>query len=150
MLVMLFIVSTPIGNLKDITHRALDVLKSADIIAAEDTRRSRILLKSYGIGTRMVSYNDKNKTRRTKHLLGLLLDGRDIAIISDAGTPGINDPAFYLVREAIKLAMLNGQATLYEPQQVLQIESPSEFLGELSKLVQKYGNQLKVFQMRKY
>ena len=100
---MLFIVSTPIGNLKDITLRAIDTLREVDLILAEDTRRTGILLKEYLIKDKQIlSYNDINKTRRTKQAIELLNQGKDIALVSDSGTPGISDPGFYLVREAVK------------------------------------------------
>ena len=100
---MLYIVSTPIGNLKDITFRAIDTLREVDLILAEDTRRTGILLKRWMIKDKqMLSYNDANKTRRTKEAVELLRQGKDIALVSDAGTPGISDPGFYLIREAIK------------------------------------------------
>ena len=98
---MLYIVSTPIGNMKDITLRAIDTLKEVDLILAEDTRRTGKLLKEYQIDTKMLSYNDKNKESRTKHALNVLEKG-DVAVVSDSGTPGISDPGFYIVREAVK------------------------------------------------
>ncbi len=99
---MLYIVATPIGNLKDITLRALDTLKDADLIAAEDTRRTGILLKHYNISKKMVSYNDFNKDRRAREFIGLLKEGKSIALVSDAGTPGISDPGFHIVRECVR------------------------------------------------
>ena len=100
---MLFIVSTPIGNLKDITLRAIETLREVDLILAEDTRRTSIILNDHLIkNKKMLSYNDANKTRRTKETIELLRQGKDIALVSDAGTPGISDPGFYLIREAIK------------------------------------------------
>lgn len=98
----LYLVSTPIGNLKDVSLRAIDVLSEVNLIAAEDTRRSGILLKHYKIATPTTSYFDFNKEKKTPALLEKLKAGESIALISDAGTPGISDPAFYLVREAIK------------------------------------------------
>lgn len=97
----LFVVSTPIGNLKDITLRALEVLKHVDLIAAEDTRHTRVLLRHYGIEAETTSYFDFNKERKTPHLLRKLKDGWDVALVSDAGTPGISDPAYRLVSECI-------------------------------------------------
>ena len=99
---MLYIVSTPIGNLKDITHRALEVLKSVDLIAAEDTRHSKILTNHYQIKTPLTSYYEHNKLSKGEHLLGLLKEGKDIALISDAGTPGISDPGFSIIRLALE------------------------------------------------
>jgi len=99
---VLYLVSTPIGNLRDITLRALDVLQQVDAIAAEDTRTSKILLQHYSVNTPMVSYHDFNKEKMTPRLIDKLEQNQSIAVISDAGTPGISDPAFYLVREAIK------------------------------------------------
>lgn len=98
----LYLVSTPIGNLKDISFRALEVLSNVDLIAAEDTRRASILLNHYEIATPKTSYFDFNKEKKTPGLIRQLTGGKSIALISDAGTPGISDPAFYLVREAIK------------------------------------------------
>lgn len=97
----LYLVSTPIGNLEDITLRALNILKQADLIAAEDTRRTGMLLKHYHIQTKLDSYHDHNKEHKTPVLINKLCQGIDIALVSDAGTPGISDPAFYLVREAV-------------------------------------------------
>jgi len=97
----LHIVSTPIGNLKDITYRAIEVLKAVDLIAAEDTRHTGILLKHHGITTRQIAYHDHNKKKITPHLLAELKAGKNIAIVSDAGTPGISDPGYYLIRECL-------------------------------------------------
>ena len=98
----LYIVSTPIGNLKDITLRALEVLSTVDLIAAEDTRRAAILLSHFNIPTKTTSYYDFNKEKKTPILLDRLKHGDSIAVVSDAGTPGISDPAFYLIRAAIQ------------------------------------------------
>ena len=98
----LYIVSTPIGNLEDITFRAVRVLKEADLIAAEDTRRTGILLKHYGVDTRQQSYYDHNKERVTPRLIERLREGESIALVSDSGTPGISDPCYYLVIHAIE------------------------------------------------
>jgi 16S rRNA (cytidine1402-2'-O)-methyltransferase len=94
---MLFIVPTPIGNLGDITLRALDALKSADLIACEDTRHSGHLLRHFGIEKPVVSYHEHNEARRTAELIGQLAEGRNIAIITDAGLPGISDPGHRLL-----------------------------------------------------
>lgn len=98
----IYLISTPIGNLEDITLRAINLLKEIDLIAAEDTRRTGILLKHYNIKTRMESYHDHNKIKKTPFFLKKLNQGLSIGIVSDAGTPGISDPAFFLVREGIK------------------------------------------------
>lgn len=99
---MLYIVATPIGNLKDITLRALDVLKSVDLIACEDTRHTRILLDHYGIKTPTTSFFQHNRFVKAEHLLGLLKSGSDVALVSDAGMPGILDPGYNLVNLAVK------------------------------------------------
>jgi 16S rRNA (cytidine1402-2'-O)-methyltransferase len=97
----LYLVATPIGNLEDMTFRAIRVLQEADLIAAEDTRRTRHLLDHYQISRPLTSYHDHNKERRSPQLVEALLSGRSVALVSDAGTPGISDPAFHLVRLAI-------------------------------------------------
>jgi len=96
----LFVVATPIGNLEDITLRALRVLKEVDVIACEDTRRTRALLAHFDIHTPTVSYFEHNKVVRGPQLLRQLAEGRRIALVTDAGTPGISDPGFMLVRDA--------------------------------------------------
>ena len=99
----LYVVSTPIGNLEDITLRALRVLKEVEIIAAEDTRRARQLLAHYQIkGPILTSYHDHNKERKTPILVRQMLSGHSVAVVSDAGTPGISDPAYFLVNHALK------------------------------------------------
>jgi 16S rRNA (cytidine1402-2'-O)-methyltransferase len=98
----LYVISTPIGNLADITFRAIEVLKSVDLVAAEDTRRTSLLLKHYGISVKQVSYHDYNKKRVTPLILEKLKQGENVGVVSDAGTPGISDPGFYLVRECLK------------------------------------------------
>jgi len=95
---VLYVVATPIGNLLDITRRALEVLQSVALVAAEDTRHSRKLLSHYGIGTPMLALHEHNERPATAGLLDRLNAGADIALISDAGTPLISDPGFYLVR----------------------------------------------------
>jgi 16S rRNA (cytidine1402-2'-O)-methyltransferase len=97
----LSLVATPIGNLGDMTLRALEVLKNVQVILAEDTRHSRQLLNHFGISTPMVSYHDHNEARVTPGLVERLKAGENMALITDAGTPGISDPGFYLVRAAL-------------------------------------------------
>jgi 16S rRNA (cytidine1402-2'-O)-methyltransferase len=99
----LTLVPTPIGNLEDITLRALRALRDADVIACEDTRTSSVLLKRYAItGKPLVSLHLHNEKERTRHLLALLAEGKNVAVISDAGTPGISDPGFLLLRGALE------------------------------------------------
>lgn len=99
---MLYLVPTPIGNLKDITLRALDVLKEVDLILAEDTRTSSHLLNHYQISKPLSPYHQHNEHKVLQHLVTQLQAGKKMAVITDAGTPGISDPAFLLVRECIK------------------------------------------------
>ena len=98
----LYIVPTPIGNLDDMTYRAIEVLKTVDIILAEDTRNSGKLLKHFGIKTRMSSYHQHNEHKIVEWITQRIFDGETIALISDAGTPAISDPGFLLVRECIE------------------------------------------------
>lgn len=99
---MLYIIATPIGNLKDITFRAIEVLKSVDLIACEDTRHTKILLSHYGITTPTTSFFQHNRFTKGEYLIGLLKDGKNIALVSDAGTPGILDPGYNLINLVIK------------------------------------------------
>jgi 16S rRNA (cytidine1402-2'-O)-methyltransferase len=99
---MLYLVPTPIGNLKDITLRALEVLQGVDVILAEDTRTSSKLLNHYQITRPLSPYHQHNEHKVLQHLVDQLLQGKNMAVITDAGTPGISDPAFLLVRECIK------------------------------------------------
>ncbi|CAM3672982.1 16S rRNA (cytidine(1402)-2'-O)-methyltransferase [Marinicrinis lubricantis] len=98
----LYLVATPIGNLEDMTFRAVRMLKEVDVIAAEDTRQTRKLLNHYDIHTRLISYHEHNKQSSGKHIMERLESGEQVALVSDAGLPAISDPGFELVREAIE------------------------------------------------
>lgn len=104
---MLFIVSTPIGNLEDITLRALRILREADYIACEDTRVTGQLLKFYDIENngRLLSFHSHSGFSKIDKIIDLLREGKDVALVSDAGTPGISDPGFVLIRQAIEEGM---------------------------------------------
>jgi 16S rRNA (cytidine1402-2'-O)-methyltransferase len=103
---MLYLVPTPIGNLQDITLRALEVLKKVDLILAEDTRTSSHLLNHYQISKPLTPYHQHNEHKVVQHLVEQLSGGKNMAVLTDAGTPGISDPAFLLVRECIKAGVL--------------------------------------------
>jgi 16S rRNA (cytidine1402-2'-O)-methyltransferase len=98
----LFVVSTPIGNLKDITYRAVEVLNYVDLILCEDTRTSKTLLNTYDIHKPLISFHDHNKADKSSDIISYLEEGKNLAIISDAGTPGINDPGYELISEVIE------------------------------------------------
>ena len=102
---MLYIVPTPVGNLEDITLRALRVLKEADLILAEDTRTSRVLLNHYDIHNQLESYHKYNEHGKLESVANRLRGGETVALISDAGTPGISDPGFLIVRECVRLGI---------------------------------------------
>jgi 16S rRNA (cytidine1402-2'-O)-methyltransferase len=93
----LYVVATPLGNLRDISLRALDVLGTVDVIAAEDTRVTRVLLAHHGIATRLLSLHEHNERRRATEIVALLTAGKSVAVVSDAGTPGVSDPGSALV-----------------------------------------------------
>ena len=116
----LYLVATPIGNLEDITYRAVKVLTSVDLIAAEDTRKTKILLDHYHISKPMMSYYSYNEQARAPQLIEKLLAGQTIALVSDAGTPGISDPAFHIVQQALE----NGIA-------IIPIPGPAAFIAAL-------------------
>jgi 16S rRNA (cytidine1402-2'-O)-methyltransferase len=102
---MLYLIPTPIGNLKDITLRALEILKEADLVLAEDTRNTSRLLNHFGISKQLTTYHQHNEHQVLQHLVNQLLEGKIMALVTDAGTPGISDPAFLLVRECIKVGI---------------------------------------------
>lgn len=99
---ILYVIATPIGNLEDFTFRAIRVLKEVDLTAAEDTRHTQKLLNRYGITTHLTSYFEHNKLAKGDFILGSLRDGKDVALVSDAGTPGISDPGYNLIKTAIE------------------------------------------------
>jgi 16S rRNA (cytidine1402-2'-O)-methyltransferase len=98
---VLYIVSTPIGHLGDMTHRSVEVLKQVHVIAAEDTRRTRVLLNHYQIDAKLSSFHSFNQEKKGERFVDLLCAGKDVALVSDAGTPGISDPLFHLTRLAL-------------------------------------------------
>ena len=146
---MLYIVPTPIGNLEDITLRALRVLKEVDLILAEDTRTSSVLLKHYDIHTPLRSHHKFNEHETTASIVSELKAGRQIALISDAGTPAISDPGFFLVREAvqadIEVQCLPG-ATAFVPALVDSALPNDRFFFE-GFLPQKKGRQTRLQQI---
>ncbi|MGO8948831.1 MAG: 16S rRNA (cytidine(1402)-2'-O)-methyltransferase [Ktedonobacterales bacterium] len=99
---MLYLVATPIGNLEDITHRALTTLAAVDIVASEDTRKTGILLAHFGISKPQVSFHEHNEERAGQRVAELLAEGKSVALVTDAGTPGVSDPGFTLVRRALR------------------------------------------------
>ena len=146
---MLYIVATPIGNLKDITFRAIEVLKSVDLIACEDTRHTKILLNHYDIHKPTTSFFQQNRFTKGEYILGLLKEGKDIALVSDAGMPGILDPGYNLINLAIQnniaITVIPG-ATAFVNALVLSGKPAHEFYfaGFLPNRAQARRNRLKV------
>lgn len=99
---MLYVIATPIGNLEDISPRAISILNSADIILAEDTRVTRVLLSKYGINKPLISYHQHSKIKKINEIIALLKEDKTLSLVSDAGTPGINDPGNFLIQEILK------------------------------------------------
>ena len=145
----LYIVPTPIGNLEDMTFRAIRVLKEVDLILAEDTRTSGILLKHFEIQNKMTSYHKFNEHKTVEHIVSRLNSGENIALISDAGTPGISDPGFLVVRacvqENIDIECLPG-ATAFVPALVLSGLPCDKFVFE-GFLPQKKGRQTRIIEL---
>ena len=117
----MYVVSTPIGNLGDITYRSVEILGQVSLIAAEDTRRTRILLNRYEITTPLSSYNSYNQTRKGPEFIKKINQGEDVALVSDAGTPGVSDPLYNLVQLALEQEM-----------EVISIPGPSAILSALT------------------
>ena len=145
----LFVVGTPIGNLEDITHRAVSTLKSVDIILAEDTRNSKKLLKAHKIETKMISYHEHSSEKEIEKIINLLLEGKDLALISDAGTPTISDPGYGLIRDCIKhdiiIVPIPGVSAITAAMSVSGLPSDSfTFIGFLP---QKKGRLKKIEQL---
>jgi 16S rRNA (cytidine1402-2'-O)-methyltransferase len=134
----LYVVATPIGNLKDITYRAVEILNQVDYILCEDTRTSKILLNHYHIHKPLISFHEYNKEDKESHLIKLLEENHDLALISDAGTPGINDPGYELIKEVIKngfyvVSVPGASATLAALVSSGLIIQPFTYLGFLPK-----------------
>lgn len=142
----LFVVPTPVGNLEDMTFRAINVLKACDLILAEDTRTSGFLLKHFGIETRMQSHHKFNEHQTSEHVVARLKGGENIALISDAGTPAISDPGFFVVRACIQAGIevecLPG-ATAFVPALVMSGLPNDRFCFE-GFLPQKKGRQTRL------
>lgn len=117
----LYLVATPIGNLEDVTRRALRVLAEADVVACEDTRHTRQLLEHFGVRARTVSYHEHNERERAEELARMIEEGADVALVSDAGTPGINDPGFRLVRACAERGL-----------RVVPVPGPTAFVAALT------------------
>lgn len=119
---VLYIVATPIGNLEDVTLRAIKILQEADVIAAEDTRKVQVLLRRYGISpSSVISFFQGNEEKRTREIIGMLLEGKKVALVSESGTPTISDPGYKLVKEATERGL-----------RVVPIPGPSALIAALS------------------
>jgi 16S rRNA (cytidine1402-2'-O)-methyltransferase len=118
---ILYVVATPIGNLEDMTFRAVEVLRRAGAIACEDTRQTLKLATRFGLHARLISYYQPREGQKIPLIIGLLRDGKDVALVSDSGTPGISDPGFKLIREAIRAGV-----------RVVPVPGPSAFVAALS------------------
>ncbi|MCX5776939.1 MAG: 16S rRNA (cytidine(1402)-2'-O)-methyltransferase [Candidatus Firestonebacteria bacterium] len=144
---IIYVIGTPIGNLEDLTFRAVRILKEVDIIAAEDTRTTGILLQHYNIEKTLVSYNEHNKYAKGKHLVSLLLAGKNVAVVSDAGTPCISDAGSALVDEAlrsgIKVVAVPGPSAVVSALSVSGMQADRYiFLGFLKKKPSKRRKEL--------
>ncbi|MDL2292321.1 16S rRNA (cytidine(1402)-2'-O)-methyltransferase [Acholeplasma sp. OttesenSCG-928-E16] len=150
----IYIVSTPIGNLKDITFRAIETLKQVDFILAEDTRTSAKLLRHYDIKTTMISYHEFNKNEKEKMIINYLEEGLNLALISDAGTPGISDPGYEIINKAIEkgfniIPIPGASAILASLVASGIIIQPFTFIGFLPKKKQELETTLLDYKYRK-
>lgn len=148
----LYVVSTPIGNLKDISYRAVEILNEVDMILAEDTRTSSTLLNHYQIKKQMISYHEFNKDEKESQIIHLLDEGKNLALISDAGTPGINDPGYEIIKKVIEsgyhvVSIPGASALLAAIVTSGLVIQPFTFLGflprkqaEMKKTIQDYLN----------
>ena len=146
----LFVVGTPIGNLEDMTLRAISTLQNVNLILAEDTRNSKKLLNAHNIDSKMISYHDHSSEKEIKKIVDLLLEGKDLALISDAGTPTISDPGYGLIRECIKndvtIIPIPGVSSITAAMSVSGLPSDSfTFIGFLP---QKKGRLKKINQLK--
>lgn len=150
----LYLVSTPIGNLSDITYRAIEVLKQVDVIFAEDTRHSKILLDHFGINKKTFSYFDHNEIVSGDKILNYLKEGKEVALISDAGTPGISDPGYLIAKEAIKegfnVVSIPGVSALLAALVVSGLAlQPFTFIGFLPRKESEKKAALEIYKYRK-
>jgi 16S rRNA (cytidine1402-2'-O)-methyltransferase len=148
---MLYICPTPIGNLQDVTLRVLEVLRNCDLLACEDTRHTKILLDRHGITARLVSFHDHNEEQRLGMILPLLREGKDVAVVSDAGMPGLSDPGFTLVRacaaEGLPLTVLPGPSAISTALVLSGLPADRfAFLGFLARGKTKIVEQLTAFE----
>jgi 16S rRNA (cytidine1402-2'-O)-methyltransferase len=148
---MLYICPTPIGNLQDVTLRVLEVLRNCDLVACEDTRHTKILLDRHGIIARTVSFHDHNEEHRLAMILPLLREGKDVAVVSDAGMPGLSDPGFTLVRacaaEGLPLTVLPGPSAISTALVLSGLPADRfAFLGFLARGSNKIAEQLRAFE----
>ena len=146
----LFVVGTPIGNLEDITLRAILTLQNVDMVLAEDTRNSKKLLDAHNIDTKMISYHEHSSEKDIKRIIDLLLEGKDLALISDAGTPTISDPGYGLIRDCIKnniiITPIPGASAITAAMSISGLPSDSfTFVGFLP---QKKGRMKKIEQLK--
>ena len=146
----LFVVGTPIGNLEDITLRAISTLQNVDMVLAEDTRNSKKLLDAHNIDTKMISYHEHSSEKDIKRIIDLLLEGKDLALISDAGTPTISDPGYGLIRHCIKnniiITPIPGASAITAAMSISGLPSDSfTFIGFLP---QKKGRMKKIEQLK--